>query len=244
LEYVPSISGSSPRYSEINAGKINPDDIAGYSMGLYACLYCGGAITFKQGLDLIRKAYDLIKETTDHLDAGMGSIVGLSREDINGLIKDNKSDVQIVNKNGTHSFLLSGIKSAIINVLDTAKNEGALHTAMLNVKSPYHTRLLNQASVMFDKFIVENIQIKDSSFKIVSALDQRIFQSASEIQNELVNNLNSNIDWLETMEKMIGFGVNQFVECGAGNSLFRIGKFIKGDFKIYTMNKLDKIIGA
>jgi len=221
---------------------IDPSYIAGYSMGLYACLYCGEAITFKQGLDLIRKAYDLIKETTDHLEAGMGSIVGLSRKDINELIKDNISDVQIVNKNGTHSFLLSGIKPAIIRILEVAKADGALHTAMLNVKSPYHTRLLDQASVIFAKFITENIQIEDSSYKIISTLDRRTFQSASEIQKELVDNLNSNIDWLETMEKMIGSGINQFIECGAGNSLFRIGKFIKGDFKIYTVNNLDKII--
>jgi len=218
-----------------------PTFISGYSMGLYACLYCGCSISFTQGLELIRKAYDLIKETTDHLDTGMGSIVGLSLDDINGLLPNN-NEVQVVNKNGTHSFLVSGIKSSISTLLDAAKNEGALHTSMLNVKSPYHTRLLDQASGMFNKFITKNIKIKNSDYKIVSALDQKIIQSEKEIHEELVDNLNSNIDWLKTMDLMIGNGITQFVECGAGNSLYRIGKFMKGDFKIYPMNKLNKIL--
>jgi len=220
---------------------IVPTFISGYSMGLYACLYCSRSISFTQGLELIRKAYDLIKETIDHLDVGMGSIVGLSLDDISELLPNN-NEVQVVNKNGTHSFLVSGIKSSISTLLDAAKNEGALHTSMLNVKSPYHTRLLDQASGMFNKFIAKNIKIKDSDYKIVSALDQKVIQSEKEIHEELVDNLNSNIDWLKTMDLMIGNGITQFVECGAGNSLYRIGKFMKGDFKIYPMNKLNKIL--
>jgi len=240
-QYISYIFGCSV-VNILENGKIQPDLISGYSMGLYACLYCGHSITFTQGLDLIGKAYDLIKENTTHLDTGMGSIVGLSKEDISELLKDNSNGVEIVTTNGEHSFLLSGLKPAILKVLEAAKNEGALNTSLLNIRSPYHIHFLDGAAQKFDDYISDKIQIKDSSFKIVSALDQRVFNSSTDIHAELVNNLNSKIDWLKTMEKMIGLNIDQFIECGAGNSLFRIGKFIKGDFKIYTMNKLDKIL--
>ena len=40
---------------------VKPNYISGYSMGLYAALYCGQAVTFTEGIDLIRKAFELIK---------------------------------------------------------------------------------------------------------------------------------------------------------------------------------------
>ncbi len=240
-QYVSYIFGCSMA-NVLESRNLVPTFISGYSMGLYACLYCGHSISFTQGLELIRKAYDLVKETTDHLDTGMGSIVGLSLEDINGLIENDVDGVQVVNKNGTHSFLVSGIKSSINEVLKAAKSEGALHTSMLNVKSPYHTRMLDQASKCLINSSQKISRLKILSHKIVSALDQKVIQSENEIHTELVDNLNSNIDWLKTMDLMIGNGITQFVECGAGNSLYRIGKFMKGDFKIYPMNKLNKIL--
>ena len=47
---------------------------------------------------------------------------------------------------------------------------------------------------------------------------------------------------METFNKAINMGVGQFIECGAGKSLQKIGRFIPGDFTVYPMNKIDKVI--
>ena len=44
------------------------------------------------------------------------------------------------------------------------------------------------------------------------------------------------------MNKLISLKLNTFFECGPGKSLFKIGKFIDGDFKIHTIKNIDKIL--
>ena len=97
--------------------------------------------------------------------------------------------------------------------------------------------------MLFEEFIHRQIAVKDSSVKIISSIDQRTFIRKEEIVNELILNLNTQINWLKAMERMLELGVNRFVECGAGNSLYKIGKFIKGDFKIYNFNSWSHVLG-
>ena len=146
------------------------------------------------------------------------------------------------NTNGTYSHMVSGIKPVIERVLDLAKKEGALHAAMMNVTCPYHTSLLNDASEKFKDCVLQEITLKDSTIKIVSGIDQRIISIREEIIRELSANINTEINWLKTMEKMLELNVGSFVECGAGTSLYKIGKFIKGDFKIYSVSSLDRFL--
>jgi [acyl-carrier-protein] S-malonyltransferase len=219
---------------------IKPDFISGYSMGIYGTLYCGQAVTFNQGLDLIRKAFELIKSINREIETGMGSIVGLTLHDIEGIIED-FNDVTITNTNGIHSHLISGYSSEIIKVLNLAKKEGALHAAIMKVTCPYHTSFLNEASVKFREYILKEKLINDSTCRIVSGIDQRILTRREEIIIELSANMNTKINWYKTMQKMLDLNVSRFIECGAGTSLHKIGKFIKGDFKIYPVSSLDQL---
>jgi [acyl-carrier-protein] S-malonyltransferase len=222
--------------------QFTPDYISGYSMGLYAALYCGKAISFYYGLDLIGKAFELIKSTQSEIEKGMGSIVGLTANEIEILLHDFKH-VTLVNSNGIHSHQVSGYYEELNQVLDLAKTDGALHTSLMNVSCPYHTSLLDEASMSFKDYVLEENLIKDSVFKLVSGIDQRIFSGKEDIIHELSANLNSKINWLKTMEKLLNLRVTRFMECGAGTSLLKIGKFIKGEFVIYPVNKLDKLFG-
>lgn len=219
-----------------------PQYLAGYSMGLYAALYSSSSISFVQGIDLITEAYGLINASIPEVEMGMGSIVGLAKEDILDLLA-NRDGVFLANTNGKHAFLISGLKSVIQSVLNEAKLEGALHASLMNVTSPYHSPFLNNASMLFEEFIHRQIAVKDSSVKIISSIDQRTFDQKKDIIDELTLNLNTQINWLKAMERMLELGVNRFVECGAGNSLYKIGKFIKGDFKIYNFNSWSHVLG-
>ncbi len=223
----------------LKRNEVTPDYISGYSMGLYSALYSGGSITFAAGLDLIRRAFELIKGTLRTTEKGMGSIVGLERKDILKLLS-NKPGVTIANTNGIYSYMISGIRSEIEEVLELARLEGALHTSLMNVTCPYHTPLLDEASGNYRKFVEKEVAIKDSGYRIVSGIDQRIFSEKKEIIRELSANLNHQINWMKTMEKILNLKVNRFIECGAGTSLYKIGKFIEGDFRIITLSELRK----
>jgi [acyl-carrier-protein] S-malonyltransferase len=237
ISYIFSCAAS----AVLKKNKIMPEYLSGYSMGIYSALYCGGAISFTDGLNLIRQAFQLIKEKTEKLETGIASIIGLSLQDVQSMIA-NKKGITIANTNGIYSYMISGLKPEINRAIDEAKKEGALHASLMNVSCPYHTSLLNEAALQFGNYLQKQIAVNDSKYKLVSGIDQRIFNERDEIIRELVDNINTKINWMKTMEKMLELNISEFVECGAGISLYKIGKFIKGNFTIYPLTSIDKLL--
>lgn len=218
-----------------------PDMVAGNSMGLYTALQCSESINFEDGLLLVLKAYEFIQHECENRSMGMGAIVGLELNDITEILFQMDGQVSLANTNGPYSLLISGEKSSVGKVLDFAKTEGALFTSPVLVDSPYHTDFLKEAAVRYGRFIDQNITLKDPLFSIVSSVDQHELKTAGQIRDELIKNIYHPINWYASMTNMIAAGVNCFVECGAGNSLSKIARFIDGDFKVYPINKIDKL---
>ena len=225
----------------INRG-LKPEILAGYSMGLYAALYTGGVIDFKEGIRLINQAFNISKSVINGIDSGMGSIIGLTRKEIDEIITAHRLESEIANSNSIHSHLITGQLEAVNHLLDIARKTGAVSVSLLNVKTPYHSQLLKETHGEFQQFITNHIQLKKSNYPIISSIDQRMLASPDEINTELINNLFKKINWMASFDKLLNFGVKQFIECGAGKSLQKISRFIPGDFRIYPMNKVEIII--
>ncbi len=218
-----------------------PDVVAGNSMGLYAALYASDVVNFDDGLLLLTKASEFIRTETEGQNMGMAAIVGLELNDVENIINKTDSKISIANKNGKYSFLISGEKNSIDLALGFAKKEGALFTSTVLVDSPYHSDFLKKAAMNFGKYIDRNITLKEPKYPIISSVNQQELKSATQVGEELVKNIYEPINWYASMVKMINAGTNCFVECGAGNSLTKLARFIDGDFKIYPINKINKL---
>jgi [acyl-carrier-protein] S-malonyltransferase len=119
---------------------------------------------------------------------------------------------------------------------------GALNTILLNVNTPYHSTVLKSANEEFGRFIDKSISIKPVRCQLISSIDQTVLTTQNQIKREITENLYKRIDWLSTFNKLLTMDVKTFVECGAGKSLQKIARFIPGDYQIYPMNKLNKLI--
>lgn len=235
-------------YSAIISGILKSHKIsfseytAGYSMGIYAALYHAESISFEDGLNLIKNAYNFILKSLDNHKYCMGTIIGLDHEYLNTIIKNNNlKNVNIINVNNKHSLVISGIAGEIESLIEKSKDEGALNAKLLPIIAPYHTMFLEKAAKNFRSYL-EEIKFEKPKFKIVSSYDQKIINTVNDIKTELMNNLYTNHNWLDTMNKLLGLNNDTFFECGPGKSLFKMGKFIDGDFKIHTIKSLDQIL--
>jgi [acyl-carrier-protein] S-malonyltransferase len=238
ISYIFSCSLS----DELIARGIKPDILAGYSMGLYAALYTGSVIEFDEGIRLIIQAFNISQSAIQGMDAGMGSIIGLTKEEINGIILKHKLEAEIANTNSAHSHLVTGRSEPLNRLLELARTTGALHVSMLNVNTPYHASMLKSTSGPFNEFITAHIRLRKSKYPIISSIDQRLMESPEDFQKELTENLSGRINWMTSFESILQLGVKQFIECGAGNSLKKISRFQSGDFKVYPMNKVEKLL--
>ncbi|MBM3404268.1 MAG: acyltransferase domain-containing protein [Bacteroidetes bacterium] len=215
--------------------------VAGYSMGIYAALYHCRSISFVDGLALIRGAFHCISATTCDKQFGMGTIIGLSEEETHDLINDHFPGTEIINTNSKHSLIVSGLHHEIEGLVKLAMHEGALNARILPVTVPYHSSYMAPAATCFEEFI-RKISIKQPQQEMISVIDRSRISSAGQVKTELIRNISHTLNWKMTMDTMINLGVNVFLECGAGNNLFRTGKFIDGDFRIFPINKLPEFL--
>jgi [acyl-carrier-protein] S-malonyltransferase len=218
------------------------DYAAGYSMGLYAALYHAESITFEQGLECIRVAYELIRSDASRVDTGMGLVSGLERRDVEELISQS-GELEIINANNRHSFMVAGYERPVREFLAAARSQGALHVQYLEFRSPYHSRFMNEAAGRFREYC-SKIQVYDPLYRIVSTVDRRVITTWDEVTDDLAANINHPIDWHETMVMMIGAGVDSFIECGPGRSLYRMAKFVDGNFTVYYLHILNDLLAS
>lgn len=223
------------KYQGIKAGFVS-----GYSMGIYAALYYCGAIGFVEGLWLIRHAWDSISESCGDHKHGMGMIIGLEKQEV---LKwcDDAGDTWICNQNNPHTYLISGRLESVNRILSLAKEEGALRANRLPVSKPYHTEVLKEASDSL-RTKIERLNFNDPEVPYISSINGKIISTGFDFKEEVILNIYHRMNWYETMKSLVEHGTEVFFECGAGDGLTRNFRFIKGEFKAYSIQKLEQFL--
>lgn len=220
--------------------KVKPSFVSGYSMGIYAALYYCGSITFNDGLQLVKNAWENIIISTAGSKYGMGMIVGLNESEILDLIKT-CSGLEVCNQNNPHTFIISGLYDSVEHVLMTAKTEGALHANALPVSNPYHSKFVKDAVPAFAS-MANKITFMNPAYNYVSAIDQKIIDTSDGLRNEVIENICCRMNWYNTMNSILTWGTNSIFECGAGDGLTRNARFIEGDYKSFSVSKLERFL--
>jgi len=229
--------------SWFRAKGVVPGYCSGYSMGIYAALFQAEVISFLDGLVLIRQAYKEIKKITGHTAYGMSAIIGLNQDDLEQLIRKEKTNLKLAIQNSVCSFSISGTSEDILKLTESAQKEGALSTRVLNVSVPYHSVFLKDTAIGFNEF-VNQMQFRSPKMPIVSLVDQELLLEEHLLKNEVVRNLFTSLNWYETQLYLQELGVNRFVECGSGKGIVKNARFIEGDAVFYTANSFTSLLDA
>jgi len=217
---------------------IIPDYLAGYSMGLFPALCRSQAVSFEEGLLLMHNYYNVALHSIDDKKYGVGIIVGLTAKTVEGLIGEHCKSVDIIDVSNEHVINVSGFVDEVLGLLKIAAQQ-ALHTKMLPITLPYHSRFMEKAKGEMRGFL-RDVKLQTLAVPIVSCVNQKVLSTAQDIRDELYCNVSDKINWLKTMQRMLELGVNVLVECGMSKSLTQLAKFIKGEYEIFNVNTLSK----
>ncbi len=223
----------------LKSRSIQGDYVAAYSMGIYAALYHAQSISFIDGLEIIQTAFFFMKSNLPDRKFAMGITGGLEINDVKCILEKVAPSTHIINSNNRHTFVYSGPLEEIESILHEAKEEGALMTRLMDVSIPYHSPYLQGASEIFAGFL-ETIDFHSPELTLVSSLTQKNLTTIEEIRNELVDNLSHPFRWFETIQGFLQSGVTTVYECGAGEGLTKINKFIEGNYKTINLKSLRK----
>lgn len=215
---------------------------AGHSLGEYSALVAAGALTFEDGLKLVRLRGELMQQAGVEHPGTMAAIVGLDSKIVNELCVEASADgiVQAANFNSPGQIVVSGSIAGIRKTMELAKARGAKIVKELPVSGAFHSPLMEFAWAGLKAALNKTI-IHDTVIPIYANVTARPMRFVDEIRDLLIRQLISPVRWEESVASMITDGAAIFVEIGPGNVLQGLVKRINSNVKTIGLEKLNDI---
>lgn len=194
-----------------------PAFVAGHSMGEYSALVAAGALSFADGLWLVRERGRLMKLAGERNPGGMAAVLGLDEQTVADICRQ-AGGVQVANDNAPGQIVISGTFDGIERAMDLASEAGARRVIRLAVSIAAHSVLMNS---IVDEFAeaVRATPIQSPGIPVVGNIAARPLESVPAIQQELIQQLTHPVRWVDSIRYMMDQGVGTFVEIGSGDVL-------------------------
>lgn len=201
--------------------KDTPDVVAtaGLSLGEYTALVFAGAMSFADGLKVVKARGEAMQAAAEATPSGMASIIGLDVAEVESLVAEAKPKgvIEVANLLCPGNTVVSGTAAAIDEVCRIAE-ERNLRAIRLAVAGAFHTALMKPADAKLAA-VLDTVQIQSPRIPVWSNVDAKPHTDPAEIRNLLVRQVLSPVRWEETVRGLMAAGVDKFYEIGPGRVL-------------------------
>ncbi len=206
-----------------------PAFVAGHSLGELSALTAAGSLTFSDGLSLVRRRGELMKEAGRQNPGAMAAILALTISQIETICAEARHEtggaVQVANDNCPGQVVISGEEIALDKAMQLAQVAGARKVVKLPITIAAHSPLMQAAAVEFSAAIAAT-PIATPHVPVIGNVTAQPLDSAAAIRAELTAQLTGPVRWTETIGFLAAAGVNSFVEVGPGDVLLSLVKRI------------------
>jgi [acyl-carrier-protein] S-malonyltransferase len=221
--------------------KIEPDYVAGHSLGEYSALVAAGAFTFEEAVYAVRKRGEFMEAAVPNREGTMAAILGLDSKPLTELteaITEQGFPVQLANLNCPGQIVISGSRKGVELASVKAKEVGAKRALPLDVSGPFHSTLMQPAAEKL-RNVLNEMNIVDAKIPLITNVLAEPVIDANLIKEKLVEQLYSPVQWEDSVLKMIALGVDTFIEIGPGKVLSGLVKKIDKSVKTFAVSDLE-----
>ena len=222
---------------KLQAAGITPDFVAGHSLGEYGALVIARSLSFEDAVAIVHKRGLYMNEAVPAGQGAMAAILGMELEalrQVTDQITAGGEVVQVANINCPGQIVISGTKEGVEKASVAAKEAGAKRAIPLVVSGPFHSELMRSSSEQL-RAALEGISIAAPQIPVIGNVQANSLQDAAAIEQELVEQVYSAVQWEASVREMIAQGVNVFIECGPGKVLSGLVKKIDRSVVTYCV---------
>lgn len=159
----------------------------GLSLGEIVALALNGAILEKDLLLIVEKRIEAMKKCLND-DSAMLAVIDTNLEKIKTIVSE-FDNVYLANDNSTNQIVLASNKKTIETLKQTLANHGFKRAVLLNVKGPFHTKLMQEATIEFAKSL-EKFEFTNIDYKTISNYSGNLYSFES-LKSNLANHLSN-----------------------------------------------------
>jgi [acyl-carrier-protein] S-malonyltransferase len=230
-------------YEKFKQHGIVPDYVAGHSLGEYTALVAAESISFEDAVYAVRKRGEFMEEAVPAGIGAMAAVLGMEAEQLESVTKrvsDEGNPVQLANLNCPGQIVISGSAKGVELASLLAKEEGAKRVIPLEVSGPFHSSLMKPAAEQLSD-VLNSIAIEEAKVPVIANVTANPMTEGNEIKEKLVEQLYSPVRWQQSVENMIGLGVDTFIEIGPGKVLSGLVKKVNRTVKTFAVYDEDSL---
>ena len=198
---------------------VEPDMVAGLSLGEYSALVAAGALDFKTAVALVAKRGSFMEEAAP---AGSGKMVAVLNAEVSLIeaVCQEASAIGVVspaNYNTPSQIVIGGEVAAVDKAVELLKDSGVKRLIPLNVSGPFHTALLKPANERLAE-VLETVEFSDFVRPLVGNTEATVMEK-ERVRELLTRQVMEPVRFYDSIAKMQEAGVTEFIEIGPGKVL-------------------------
>ncbi|MDA0231885.1 MAG: ACP S-malonyltransferase [Chloroflexi bacterium] len=209
-----------------------PSMTTGHSLGEYSSLAVAGVLSIEDTVNLVVERGRLMQFACDEQPGGMAAIIGIDEQTCEEVCRE--AGAYISNINTAQQIIISGSHQRLARAIDLASARGAKRAIPLAVNGAFHSGLMDPAQSGLNE-VLDSMTFEDPDVPIIGNVSAQPLTTAAEVKNELKQQLQSCVQWNNSIGYMAENGVSEFVEIGPGQVLSGMVKRIAPSAKITSV---------
>ena len=221
------------------AENVEPDFVAGHSIGAFTASVISGALSFEQALPVVFARGQLMQRAYP-TGYGMVALVGLSeltvKKYINAFNLTNNRKIYLANVNTADQMVVAGAVDSIISFTGSIQTTLLRKVKLLNMSVPSHCELLQGVSDVL-KGMLGTLVLREPSIPYLSNYNGRVLKSSDDIRTDLWKSVAHTVRWYDGTSLLYELGARVFIELYPSGVLSKMTESSFPDAKVLAVQQ-------
>jgi [acyl-carrier-protein] S-malonyltransferase len=215
---------------------MQPDFVAGHSLGEYSALVCAGTLSFADAVRTVRQRGTFMQEAVPVGTGAMAAMLGIERDELESICSEAAQGeiVSAANYNSPGQIVIAGHAAAVARAIEIAKGRGYRKAMLLPVSAPFHCALMQPAAERL-KAVLAAVAVADPQVPVISNVEALPNNAGKRVRELLVAQVCAPVRWDESVRKMAALGVTHYIEIGPGKVLTGLVKRIVKEAEVVNI---------
>jgi [acyl-carrier-protein] S-malonyltransferase len=228
---------------------LEPDFVAGHSLGEYTAAAAAGAVSPEDGMRLVALRGRLMAESQSERPGTMAAVIGLDAGRLEELCEQ-ASEAGLVapaNLNTPSQIVVSGEVAGVERLMALAEEAGAEKVVRLQVGAAFHSELMKPTQAKMAEALAE-VDVADPQVPMASNASGTLVTTADQVREALIAQIASPVRWVDCTRALADAGTTTYLELGPGRVLGGLVKQILGmeieASSVDSAKKLENFVSA
>jgi [acyl-carrier-protein] S-malonyltransferase len=201
---------------------VQPDVVAGHSLGEYSALVAAGALSAADAARAVRARGSFMQEAVPAGKGAMAAVLGLEPARVKAICESVEAATGLVcspaNYNDPGQTVIAGDAAAVERAAVELKAAGAKRVLPLPVSAPFHCALMQPVKARLEP-VLRGVAWREPRVAVVTNVEAKPNREVARIVPLLLDQVTAPVRWIECAEELARLGVTRFVEVGPGKVL-------------------------